>query len=78
MKVDRSHDDSSREGPVLEKRTVRLQAYLTPSLAAEVKQERRERGVLLSMSDTLFELVDEGLRFRKAMRTSKQLVRRRA
>ena len=60
-----------------EKRSEILRLRATPSLRAEIEQDLKEQGCLVTLSDWLFEAAAERLAM-KAIRTSKHRIRERA
>lgn len=56
-----------------EKRTAKLQAYVPPSMRKQLELFAKERSNVISLSDYLFELVEEHI----AVRTVKQTLGRR-
>lgn len=62
---------------IREKRTAQVRSNITPSMKAELEQAVAEEGKVISISDWLFEAVEERLAIR-AIRASKQRVGQRA
>lgn len=60
-----------------EKRTAPVKAHITPSLREQLEMFVAERGTVTSMSDYLFEVIEEHVAM-KAIRASKQRFVRRA
>jgi hypothetical protein len=60
-----------------EKRTAQIRANIFPSTKAELEQVLAEEGKVISLSDWLFETVEEKLAMRRAIRISKQRIGRR-
>lgn len=56
-----------------EKRTAKLQSYVSPSMRQQLELFARESGQVVSLSDYLFEIVEEHI----AMRIAKQTLGRR-
>lgn len=56
-----------------EKRTARLQSYVPPSYREQLELFAREKGKVVTLSDYLFEVVEEHI----AMRIAKQNIGRR-
>jgi hypothetical protein len=59
-----------------EKRTERVQAHITPSLREQLELFVEEQGNVVSMSDYLFEVIEEHVQLR-SIRVSKQKLNRR-
>lgn len=60
-----------------EKRTERLQMYVTPAMKEQLELFQAEEGNVLSMSDFLFEMAEQHIQLRSVMRISKQKIGRR-
>ena len=60
-----------------EKRSERLQAHVTPSLREQLELFVADRGNVVSMSDYLFEVIEEHVAM-QSIRISKQKLTRRA
>jgi hypothetical protein len=59
-----------------EKRSAIIRARVTPSMREQLELDLRERSTVLSISDYLFELVEERLQLRAIKVTKQQLGRR--
>jgi hypothetical protein len=60
-----------------EKRTAQVKSHITPSMREQLELFVAERGNVVSMSDYLFEVIEEHVAM-KSIRISKQTFRRRA
>lgn len=60
-----------------EKRSAQVKAHITPSLREQLELFKAERGIVVSMSDYLFEVIEEHVAL-KSIRISKQRTMRRA
>lgn len=60
-----------------EKRSAQVKSHITPSLREQLELFVKESNVI-SMSDYLFEVIEEHIALRSAMRVSKQRIGRRA
>lgn len=60
-----------------EKRTAQVKSHITPSLREQLELFVAEQGNVVSMSDYLFEVIEEHIAIRSAMRISKQKIGRR-
>lgn len=60
-----------------EKRTAQVKSHITPALREQLELFVQESNVV-SMSDYLFEVIEEHIAIRSAMRVSKQRMGRRA
>ena len=59
-----------------EKRTAQVKAHITPSLREQLEIFVSEQGKVISMSDYLFEVIEEHVAY-KSIRVSKQKITRR-
>jgi uncharacterized protein YkvS len=60
-----------------QKRTAQVKAHITPELREQLELFVAEQGNVISMSDYLFEVIEEHIAIRSAMRISKQKIGRR-
>lgn len=60
-----------------EKRSAQVKAHITPTLREQLELFVAEQGNVISMSDYLFEVIEEHIAIRSAMRISKQKIGRR-
>jgi len=60
-----------------EKRTATVKAHVTPSMREQLELFVAEEGNVVSMSDYLFEVVEQHIVTKQAMRISKQRLLRR-
>ena len=56
------------------KRTAQVKAHITPELREQLDLFVAEEGVVISMSDYLFGVIEEHVAIRKAMRRSNQRI----
>lgn len=61
-----------------EKRTAQVRANIPPTLKEQLELFVAEEGNVISMSDYLFEVIEQHIALRSAMRQSKQRIGRRA
>lgn len=60
-----------------EKRTAQVRANIPPTLKEQLELFVAEEGNIISMSDYLFEVIEQHIAVRSAMRISKQRIGRR-
>lgn len=63
--------------PNREKRTAQVKAHITPTLREQLELFVAESGNVVSMSDYLFEVIEEHVAY-KSIRVSKQKISRRS
>jgi hypothetical protein len=56
------------------KRTAQVKAHITPELREQLELFVAEEGMVISMSDYLFGVIEEHVAIRKAMRRSNQRI----
>jgi uncharacterized protein YkvS len=61
-----------------EKRTAQVKAHITPTLREQLELFVAEEGNVISMSDYLFEVIEQHVALKSVMRISKQKISRRS
>jgi hypothetical protein len=60
-----------------EKRTAQVKAHITPTMREQLELFVAEQGIVISMSDYLFGVIEEHMKLREVMRISHQRIGRR-